>query len=166
MRERKPAARRPVCMPPGVRLEANVNLLVAALDLKMVRLVRAAMNGGDDGHDLGRHEKDALIKPRQRIEPEPRFEPRKRIEPEPRFEPRPVHRPSEPIPPACPDCCPAATSADATGGTSSTSPIEPPWKVLPWEREPEPRPRPIQRVKVVTGRPDLSGKGNVIDLFI
>src|SRR5688572_27015400 len=40
------AARR-LCSPRGVRLESNVNLLVAALDLKLVRLVRAAMNAAD-----------------------------------------------------------------------------------------------------------------------
>ena len=151
-----------------MRLESNVNLLVAALDLKLVRLVRRAMNAGDaDGHGAGSAAHPApVIEPRKRIHPEPHIEPRPRIHPEPAFEPRPIHRPDAIGAPPCTPCCPPATPAEPAAGKSSSSRIEPPWKVLPWERDPAAQPRPIQKVKVVIGPPDMVGKGNVIDLFI
>jgi hypothetical protein len=154
-----------------VGLESSVSLIVASLDLRLVRLVRSAMNHGNGPH--GPISPDRLIgpsrdvAPRQRVEPEPVIEPRPRVRPEPVFEPRQVFRASDPASISAADECVVVVNAEGTGQTSSGSPIEPPWKVLPWENPAPERPvRPVQRVKVVIGRPDITNKGSVIDLFI
>ena len=148
-----------------MRLDSSVNLLVAALDLKLVQLVRGAMRAADaQGHpgagDL--FVPSPVIEPRRRFHPEPAIEPRRHIRPEPRIEPRPVHRPDDASPSRC---APVVVVAPADT-KSSGSPIQPPWKVLPWETPPAERPRPVHKVKVVIGPPDMSSTGNVIDLFI
>ena len=66
----------------------SVSAIVAALDLKLVRLVRAAMRGSCCPGACGPIHPAPVIEPRKRIEPEPEIEPRKRIEPTPVFEPR------------------------------------------------------------------------------
>jgi len=154
----------------GVGLDSSANLIVAALDLKLVRLLRAAMRGGDCCPGVGCNRligPEKRFEPRRRIHPEPVIEPRPRHTPEPRFEPRPVHRPAEVVgvrPGGCPPC-PELTRADAK---LPGSPIQPPWKVLPWQDPAAElsRPRPVQRVKVLIGRPDIFLKGGVIDIFI
>ena len=96
------------------------------------------------------------------------IEPRRRIEPEPAFEPRPKHRPDG-VPPAC-GCLPAGVASQATEPAEKvsrpSSPVEPPWKVLPWENPPQPAPRVARKIKVFLTRPDSHSKGSVIDLFI
>lgn len=151
-------------------LESSVGLIVASLDLRLVRLVRAAMHPGNGPQGPGGP--DGLIvpapavAPRQRLASEPVVEPRPRVTPEPVFEPRPVLRPINDASIGRGDAC-VVVEVERVEKTSSGSPIEPPWKVLPWENPPPPRPvRPVQRVKVVTGRPDISSSGTVIDLFI
>jgi hypothetical protein len=67
---------------------------------------------------------------------------------------------------AYPSSCPPVVVVAPTEEKSSDSPIQPPWKVLPWENRPAERARPIHKVKVVIGPPDMCSKGNVIDLFI
>src|SRR5438128_2501807 len=90
----------------------------------------------------------ARFEPRPVIHPTPRFEPRPVAHPTPRFEPRPIERASKTCPdgllPAC--SAPCAPEHPRIG----KSPIQPPWKVLPWEK-PLP-PAPV--VKVVIRRPD------------
>ena len=138
---------------------ATISAIVATLDLKLVRLIRAAMQD-DRKHavtPLGPAPQDIL--PRKRIEPEPRIEPRQHIHPTPYFEPRPVYHPTPrygprecPCPPPC-DPLPK----DDTGHCR----IQPPWKVRPWEA-----PMPMKReVKVVVVRPDIVSKGSLIDFF-
>ena len=160
----------PFCRCAGVGLESSVGLIVASLDLRLVRLVRAAMHPGNGPHGPDRLIRPGpTIEPRKRHEPEPVIEPRKRHEPEPVFEPRPVHRPVRVASIARSDVC-VVVEVQKTGETSSGSPIEPPWKVLPWERASEAAPirfaRPVQRVKLVTRRPDIPCSGSVIDVFI
>ena len=137
----------------------SVSAIVAALDLKLVQGLRAALQ--DDVprgvHPLGPAPNQIL--PRPRIEPNPVIEPRQRITPAPRFEPRPVYHPAprfEPRGHACPP--PEAPLPEDPGGKC---PIEPPWKVRPWET-----PVPIKlEVKVVQLRPDIVHKGSLIDFF-
>ena len=138
---------------------SSINLLTATLDLQLVKLLRAAT--ADDAAmaaDTRRAVQPAPeILPRKRIQPQPIIEPRQRIEPTPRFEPRPVaeRAPAEvcSLPPT-PDRCHAVSY--------SKTPIEPPWKVLPWENPSQPAPK----VKVVIHRPDIGTKGSLIDFFI
>ena len=133
----------------------------------MVRLVRAAMAGGGAGkHPDGPIHPAPKFEPRKRVEPEPVIEPRRRIEPEPRFDPRPKLRPYDVQPPCCAPCDAIATEP-AEKVSRSASPIEPPWKVLPWERtDDSDRVRPIRKIKVIQARPDIQCTGTVIDLFI
>ena len=151
-------------------LESPVGLVVAALDLKLVRLVRAAMNGGLAPGGIGpgrRIEPEPVFEPRRRIEPEPQFEPRPHVRPEPVFEPREKLRGGAPALDCC-DACACPTPTEPTEkATHSPSPIEPPWKVRPWEemRDAAVAP-PVRKIKVIQVRPDIQCKGTVIDLFI
>jgi len=149
----------------GVGLDSHVSLVVAALDLELVRLVRAAMrgNGGCDGKVI---HPEPRIEPRKRVEPEPKIEPRKRIHPEPAFEPRKRHRPED-VGSCCAACVSAAPVESVEKVPHPPCPIEPPWKVLPWdERMRSAPPRPVRRIKAFRVRPDIQCKGSVIDLFI
>ena len=149
-------------------LDSSVGLIVATLDLQLVRLVRAAMAGGGVGKGPdGPVHPAPRFEPRKRIEPEPAIEPRRRIDPEPRFEPRPKLRPDD-VHPGCRASCNASAipTEPAEKVSRSSSPIEPPWKVLPWENPPEPAPRVVRKIKVFVTPPDMQSKGSVIDLFI
>lgn len=148
-------------------LESSVGLVVATLDLQLVRLVRAAMNSGGPGGGTGMTHPAPVIEPRRRIQPEPVIEPRRHLQPEPRFEARAVLRSGE----TRPSCREAIAFAPPTEpvetATHSSSPIEPPWKVLPWEDRPEfAAARPVRKIKVIAARPDIHCKGSLIDLFI
>jgi len=138
---------------------SSIAAIVATLDLQLVRLVRAAMQ--DDGPRaataLGPRPSPQPL-PRRHIEPEPVIEPRRHIHPTPRYEPRPVIHPRPRIAPTeecCPPCEPAPEPPDGR------CPIQPPWKVRPWEA---PVPMKLE-VKVVVIRPDIVSKGSLIDFF-
>jgi len=130
---------------------ADVGLIVAALDLNLVRLVRGAMAPNPNGKAvafIGPAPTNARFLSRPVVHPTPRFEPRPVIHPRPRVEPlpcacEPPHEPEMPV--------------------RSKSPIEPPWKVLPWE---EPPAQPAPKVKLAIYRPDVVSKGSLIDFFI
>ena len=152
-----------------MRLESTVNLLVATLDLKLIQLVRGAMQAADEQETRGPGSlihPAPTIEPRRHFHPEPVFEPRSHVHPEPAFEARPRLHVPDFLHVGAASCCPAATSAEPSDRKSSTSPIEPPWKVLPWENAPALRPRPLQKAKIFIRRYDILTKGNVIDLFI
>jgi hypothetical protein len=152
----------------GVGLDSSVGLIVATLDLQLVRLLRAAMRHGEvgPGDDMRLIHPEPVIRPRHRAGPEPIIEPRPHVRPEPMFEPREKLR-ADGIPVACCDSIAPFTCAEPVEKASpSSSPIEPPWKVLPWEDRPIPAPRPPRKIKVIVTRPDSYCKGSVIDLFI
>ena len=142
---------------------ADVGLIVAALDLKLVRLVRGAMAPNPNGKPvafIGPAPTNARFLPRPVVHPTPRFEPRPVIHPTPRFEPRLVIHPRprvEPLPCAC------EPPHEPEMPARSKSPIEPPWKVLPWEQPPG---QPAPKVKLAIYRPDVVSKGSLIDFFI
>jgi hypothetical protein len=166
----------------GQDLQATASLLVAASDLQLVRLLRGAMrtadlSSGAAGGGFGpaavieprpRHHPDPLIEPRPRIHPTPRFEPRPVIHPTPRFEPRPVIRPEPRVDAPAYPCVVLEIVVDPC---DSNCPIEPPWRVLPWEpgadvsAQAESLAQPAHRVKPPIRRPDIVGKGALIDLF-
>jgi hypothetical protein len=142
-----------------------VSLVVAALDLELVRLLRAAMRTEAGGSGRVIHP-EPVVEPRKRIDPEPEIGPRRRIHPEPTFEPRRRHRPDD-VGSCCAACFSGAPVESAEKVPHPPSPIEPPWKVLPWdERMRTAPPRPVRRIKVLRVRPDIQCKGSVIDLFI
>jgi hypothetical protein len=149
----------------------TINLLVATLDLQLIKLLRDAIRTADihgaaasksgrpgDSFEPRRHlQPEAQILPRQRFHPTPRIEPRQVIHPAPIIR-QPVAMAACEPPPALPEpdpplqhhCC------------ASCSPIQPPWKVLHWQNPPAPRPV----VKVVLRRPDIVHRGAMIDFFI
>jgi hypothetical protein len=143
-----------------VGLTAQAALLEAASDLKVVRLLRAAMNS-DEGRvsPLGPapNNRGDRFEPRRRIEPTPRIEPRKVIHPTPRFEPRFTIHPLPRIEPL-----PSLAPIEPEQPVRIKSPIEPPWKVQLWELPIPPPPK----IKPVVHRPDIVSKGLLLDLFI
>lgn len=141
---------------------ADVGLIVAALDLNLVRLVRGAMAPNPNGTPvafIGPAPTNPRFEQRPVVHPTPRFEPRPVVHPTPRFEPRPVIHPRprvEPLPAVC------EPPHEPEMPVRSKSPLEPPWKLLPWETPPQPAPK----VKLAIYRPDVVSKGSLIDFFI
>ena len=150
-------------------LDSSVGLIVATLDLQLVKLLRAAMRPGAGGlaGEAGLIHPRPVIEPRRRIEPEPAFEPRPRVRPEPVFEPREKLAFGPVRPECCERCAPVTPTEPVEKSPHSSSSIEPPWKVLPWEDRPLPGPvRVVPKIKVIRNPPDIDCKGSVIDLFI
>jgi hypothetical protein len=147
----------------AVGLDTNVNLIVASLDLQLVRLLRQAMRTADCCGRLGLGVCDAkLIEARKRIHPTPHFEPRPVFHPTPRFLPRPVTyvRPSPCVKPPPLDAPPPAPECPR-----KTDPVLlPPWKHLPPATESSAPPAP--KLKFCIQRPDIVTKGSLIDFFI
>jgi len=146
-----------------VGLEASANLLVAALDLKLVKQLRDAIRtadiaGGKFGPRGSFFEPAATLEPRRSITPEPRIEPRPVIHPTPRFEPRPVIHPT----PRLEFLTSTSPASSEPNHCPRTGPILPPWKKPVWEIPMPPPPH----IKLVRYRPDIHHKGSLIDLFI
>jgi hypothetical protein len=152
----------------AVSLDSRVSLIVASLDLQLTRLLRQAIRSADIAS--GRGQPVTALGPAptapppfgSTVRPPPEIEPRQQIEPAPRFEPRPVigvcacaSRDVNPSPP------PPEAPREPEEPRLARSPIEPPWKQLPWEN-----PAPIApKVKVIVKPPDLQKTGTVFDLF-
>lgn len=141
----------------------SVSLLVAALDLSVVRSIRDAIRttalaaGGRPG-PLGTIQNPVTLAPRKVIEPTPHIEPRKVIDPTPRIEPRRVIHPAaryEVLPPI------VIQPVIEEHPSHPVQPLPPPWKMPIWEM-PLP-PRPV--IKVHMHRPDIQNKGSLIDVF-
>ena len=149
----------------GRDLQNNVSLVVAALDLQLVRLLRGAICTADlssrPGGAGGAFGPAAVIEPRPRHHPDPLIEPRPRIHPTPRFEPRPVIHPTPRLEALLNDAARSAPPSPCPP-CPHTSPLQPPWKVLPWDQPPA---RPAL-IKVNVLRPDIHHKGSLLDLFM
>lgn len=129
--------------------------MLAAMDLKLVQLLRGAMAGGGSG-PRGLVGPTPRIEPRPVHHPDPRIEPRKTITPTPHFEPRPVHRPEPRF--ESYQCIAPQPAAPAP----SSKVLPPPWKLPIEETPPEPR----LMIKKVEFAPDIVSKGSLIDMFI
>lgn len=157
-------------------IDPHISLLVAALDLKEVQLVRDAIRTADlsaGGRGLPASglgpapNPDVTFEPRRHVHPEPVYEPRRHIRPEPRYEPRAVIHPEPRIEQQLNDqwaCCPPPAEVKPVE-TPTPSPIQPPWKVLPWQTPSPPRPV-VRPLKVIIRRPDIVSKGGLLDVFI
>jgi len=153
-----------VCIVRGVSLDSHISLLVAALDLKMVQLIRGAIRAADEASGKGEAVSGLgpapdRIEQRRVFHPEPRIEPRLVYHPTPRIEPREIIHPTPRVvepPPVycCPPCEPKPRD--------HKSPFVPPWKVMPWENPPQ----PLLKVKVIKLKPDIVRMGSLIDCFI
>jgi hypothetical protein len=136
-----------------------IPVLVAALDLKLVRSIRDAIRTADiESGRTGPNGTFPQLGPRKVIEPTPRFEPRKVHHPAARFEPRPVIHPQplysqqQTLAPVEPEPQPCRTK----------SPLPPPWQQPVW-KTPIP---PPEQIKVHVHHTDVVSKGSLIDLFI
>ncbi len=144
-------------------------LIVAAADLKVVQLVRRAMLVADLtvaaelGADRCCRRRDDKCEPCGW--PEPAIAPCQPATPLPnvdRYEPscRPLGtvygaRPTPPAPPP-------VEVVVVRERDPMESPLQPPWKVLPWENPAQPAPK----VKVVRYTPDRVSSGTILDCFI
>jgi hypothetical protein len=137
-------------------LEATANLLVAALDLKLVELLRGAMRAADITADKSRVQA-AVIRPRPVLHPQPRFEPRRVVHPTPRFLPRTVLHPVSRLEPQ-----PASTPSEPERSCRCGHGLPPPWKMPVWNLPIAPK----VTIKRVVQRTDVHHKGSLLDLFI
>ncbi len=143
------------CSRAAVGITLGIPLVVASLDLQLVRRLRSAMAGGNAA--CGTCHPGPRLEPRPAIKPTAEIEPRLRHEPTSRIEPRKVlHAEAEPavVPP------PPPLEPERSG--FGPLPIQPPWKVLPWQQTPSPAPI----LKIILHPPDLGNKGTVLDVFI
>ncbi|HRK30731.1 MAG TPA: hypothetical protein PLD59_06600 [Tepidisphaeraceae bacterium] len=140
-------------------LPSNISLLVAAIDLQVVRLIRGAM--ADGGPSAGCGDGDcARIGPRRSVTPEPEIHPRFAITPEPEIEPRIVVHP-DPAIERTPTLYAGPTEPEHR--RDLPNPIQPPWAVLPWE-QPLPPPPATEVVKLIRYRPDRFRRGVLVDV--
>jgi hypothetical protein len=149
---------------PGVgSIAASTSLLVAGLDLSLVRMLRQAMQTADlsaaaasgTGHYVASSSPaQAAVRTITRTE---------RVEtPAASFEPCPKHH----LHPRLAELQPYICSRPVLPADSKCS-IQPPWKVLPW-------PKPIngsyppghRMIKIQLDRTDVNSVGRTLDLFI
>jgi hypothetical protein len=152
-----------------VGLDSSISLLVATLDLQLVKSITSAMNAVNangkccdkaiDGVPVS-HKRDCFER-RPVIEPTPRINPRKVYDPTPRIEPRPVIHPTPRVEEKQ-HCCPPPAPCEPAPCEKTKSPLLPPWKTLPCDVK---EPAPVQ-IKMIVQRPDIHHKGSLIDLFI
>ena len=140
-----------------VGLEAQASLIVAASDLKVVRLLRDAIRTADIASGkfgpLGTLPGCA----REKVHPTPRFESRPVHHPDPRIEPRQTIHLRDRV-----ELQPHPTPVEPEQPVRCRSPIKPVWRTMPTENAIEPRPI----IKLIVQRPDIVSKGSLIDFFI
>jgi len=142
-------------------LDSNIALVVAALDLKLVKLLRDAIRTTDLA---GAKQNGAIgpapeILPRRHIHPEPVYEARPHVHPTPKYEARPVIHPPPRVEVAPPIVIPPTPQCESQ---RHKSPFVPPWKVMPWQNPPQ----PALKVKVLKLKPDIVRKGLLLDCFL
>ena len=140
-------------------LDSNIALIVASLDLKLVRLLRDAIRTTDlaGAQSRGSLTPEVQFGTRRHIEPTPAIEPRRHIHPTPRIEARPVIHPQARV-----EAAPPIVYPEPEMPKKSMSPFVPPWKVMPWENPPQ----PLLKVKLIKSKPDTVRKGSMIDCFM
>ena len=142
-----------------------IDAVVAALQLKEVQLLRAAMRAAERQSKPGSlpFTPAPILEPRRHIHPEPRFEPRPVIHPTPRFEPRPVIHPTPRIEAERLNCpCTAAAQEVVVRKAPGELPLKAPWQTAVWAIPPQPAPK----VKLARHHPDTPAKGVLLDFFI
>ena len=148
-------------------LGTQASLVVATLDLQLVRLIRGAIRAADiEGGKFGSPcgvppcasndgVRNAISRPRDRFTPTPRFEPRPVHQPTPRFEPRLVYHDRIDIDVA------ASDTSSPVAHPVNRSPLPAPWQMPVWNLPIQ----PAAKVKVHIHRTDVHNKGSLLDLF-
>jgi hypothetical protein len=145
-----------------VGLVSHIEALVATFDLEVVQLLRDAIRtteaaGALEGRTL---QPAAVYEPRRHFQPDPVVDPRRHLAAGAVIQRAGVVRAGESV--LKTDACEAPPAAPQLAMTPTPSPIQPPWKTVPWEDGPRPAP-----LKITIVRPDiLISKGSVLDLFI
>ena len=147
-------------------LDTQANLVVAAMQLGVVRSLRDAIRTADlssgrmkAATDLG---PAPSPEPRAHLTPEPIVEPRRRLHPEAITEPRRTYSASAQIDRRSNVETSTCEPSSEPTRTTHKSPIQPPWAILPWQT-PTP-PRPV--IKVIVHKVDVAHKGSLLDMFI
>jgi hypothetical protein len=147
-------------------LAINSSLLVAALDLNLVKLIRQAIRTADLTSAAAAGSAHPIVgsSPRQaavRSVTETKIV-KSSDRPAATFEPCRVHHWHPRLNELQPYTCTRPVQAAA-----SVSSIQPPWKVLPWPTVAKPtRPPGSRTIKVQPNRADESSVGRTLDLFI
>lgn len=147
-------------------LATTASLIVATLDLKVVKLLRAAIRSADLQGQAGRHSAvspAATAEPRHHRRPDLICEPRRHICPPVYASRRVCHAAPRIVSESAPRrACDPRDKPCGPESADKSSPIQPPWKTLPWQEPP----RVAMKVKVVEYRTDIINKGSLIDYFI
>ncbi len=154
---------RAVCYVAYVGIELQTGVLVAALDLSLVRLLRGAIRTADiaGGKFSPPDARVAAQQSRQIQNPERCIDARDVIRPADRYEPREVIHPAARFDNA--DCITTCPDPGAYRPCDPCLPqLLPPWRI-PLDKIPLPA-RPI--VKVHLHRVDVHNKGSLIDVFL
>jgi hypothetical protein len=147
-------------------LRVQADLVVATMQLNLVRLLRQAMRTADLA--AGAEARDCFVPCADplhrrlfchRLLCEERFERRLVIHPEPLYERRPVIHPTPRVEQMMLEC-PAPTMPPPA---KTPNPIQPPWAVLPW---PKCSSQPRQPVKLHRCHTDVVNRGTMLDLFV
>ena len=155
-------------MPLGVSLASTADLLLAVSDLKLVQLLRQAILVADLTSAAGRRvDQTSQIAESCR----PRY-PASACQPCEYIRPVAVidrYENSRPVACVQSGYCRRPASIPTTvvavvekQRDTMESPLQPPWKVLPWENPPQPAPV----IKMVRHAPDMLNKGTLLDCFI
>jgi hypothetical protein len=146
-------------------VDSNIALIVAVAGLKAVDDVISAIRAADAAgqHSGGPLGLGPTVDPRKLIHPDPRFAPRTVFHPAPLYAPRQVIHPTPRI---------EAQNLEAERSnppreivvekSPSESPMQPPWKTVPWKNSPAPAPK----VKLTRPHPDICHKGLMLDYFL
>jgi hypothetical protein len=146
-----------------VTLADQASLIVALSDLKVVSLLTSAIRAADiqSGKELGPGgiavDSEPRFRPRDTFQQTPLIAPRVVYHPTPRYEPRQVLHPTVKVEPN--DMLMPANMVDHR---KTSSPIQPPWKVLPWPETSH----STRKIKTATQRTDTNHVGSLIDIFI
>lgn len=151
-----------VCFVLGVSLASAASLLVAELDLKLVQSVLSAIRTADI--ESAADKKPPLPIVRNSLPPQGTHVAREGpIERAPHRIPAAIiytSRRCRPAPVAMPVV--VETVVVEKKADDLCSPLQPPWKQLPWNLPPA----PSAKIKIVRYQPDICNRGTMLDCFI
>jgi hypothetical protein len=150
------------CFAIGVSVQSEFNLIIAAVQLKEIQTLIAAVRAGDVPPLKQLGPVGIALDTYQPSSDQPRscdtvYTGRRVIHPEPRYEPRPVIHPEPKV-----ECLPPISALCKSGENKLHIGPPPIWDTLPW-----PVTTPIDlRIKLVPTQPDTNHRGTLIDLFV
>jgi hypothetical protein len=141
---------------------SSIDLLVAVSGLMEVQDVIGAIRASDAETRALMLGRSPWIEPRRVICPLPQYEPRQIIHPTPQYEARPIYHLTAQLEPTETRGCDNSSPVTVVQKPENESPLEPPWKTVPWKNPPPPAPK----VKLTRPHPDICHKGLMLDFFL